>query len=30
MDVLSDSVREICSAIAQCGIRVMDKAFGKD
>jgi hypothetical protein len=30
IDLLSDGVRGICSAIAQYGIRVKDKAFIKD
>jgi hypothetical protein len=30
LDLLSDSVRGICSAIAEYGIRVKDKAFNKD
>jgi hypothetical protein len=30
IELLSDSVRGICSAIAQYGIRVMDKPFSKD
>jgi len=30
VDLLSDGVRGICSAIAEYGIRVKDKAFSKD
>jgi hypothetical protein len=29
-DLLSDGVRGICSALADYGIRVKDKAFSKD
>jgi hypothetical protein len=30
IELLSDGVHKICSALAQYGIRVKDKAFSKD